>query len=202
MINKEHKILEPFVKTPWKKFTFGEIKLFSKKKSGSYVYSILKKFVKNNILTEEKIGNSILYALNLNETKAQSYAGFLAEYLTHRISYKNIEKISKKIPTSFYILIITGSYAKNTQTKHSDIDIVIISDEIETKKIYAELKLECELSIPKIHLYVFKKSEFLEMLKNKEANYGKEIAKNNLIFSGGENYYRIINEAMQNGFNG
>jgi len=202
MINKEHEILGPFVKIPWKKFTFKEIKQVSKKKSGSYVYSILKKFVKNNVLNQEPVGNNILYSLNINSSKTQSYAGFLVEYITNKKSFENIEKISKKIPTSFYIIIITGSYAKNMQTKNSDLDLVIICDEIEIKKIYAELKLECELSIPKIHLYVFKKSEFLEMLKNKEANYGKEIARNNLIYSGGEIYYRIINEAIQNGFNG
>ena len=58
------------------------------------------------------------------------------------------------------------------------------------------------LNIPPIHLYTFKKSEFLNMLLDTKANYGKEIAKNNLILSGGKEYYKIVSEAIKNGFNG
>lgn len=80
--------------------------------------------------------------------------------------------------------------------------MIICDDAFETKKIYAELKQDCELNIPPIHLYVFKNSEFLKMLLNKEANYGKEIANKNLILFGGEGYYKIISEAVKNGFTG
>ena len=62
-----------------------------------------------------------------------------------------------KIPANFFILLITGSYANNTQKKNSDIDIVIICDNsFEPKKIYSELKHESEMNIPPIHLYVFR----------------------------------------------
>ena len=53
-----------------------------------------------------------------------------------------------------------------------------------------------------VHLYVFKKSEFLTMLLDKKANYGKEIVKNNLLLFGAENYYKIISEAIEHGFHG
>ncbi|MDO8549452.1 MAG: hypothetical protein Q7S39_04765, partial [Ignavibacteria bacterium] len=87
--------------------------------------------------------------------------------------------------------------------KNSDIDITIICDDtLEPKRIYAELKQDCELNIPPIHLYVFKNSEFLNMLLTKGANYGKEIANKNLILFGGEGYYNIISEAVKNGFTG
>ena len=58
------------------------------------------------------------------------------------------------------------------------------------------------MSIPKIHLYVFRKSEFLAMLLERKANYGKEVARNNMILTGGQGYFRIIGEAMRNGFSG
>src|SRR3989344_6918806 len=202
MLNKKHQILEEFVKKPWKKFTFHEIKKLSGKKSESYVYTSLKKFVKSNILKEERAGNVVLYSLNLSSHKTLAYAGFVLEYLSWNkkyIPYKNLEKIISKIPTKFFVFVITGSYANNTQRKDSDIDAVIICDDaFEPKKIYAELKQDCELNIPQIHLYVFKKSEFLSMLLNKEANYGKEIANKNLILFGGEEYYKIISEAIKN----
>ena len=91
-------------------------------------------------------------------------------------------------------------YARKKQTKKSDIDIVILVEN-EPEKVYAELTHLCEMSIPQIHLYVFKTKDFLDMLLDNNANYGKEIVKNNLILHGGEAYFRIINEAISNGFN-
>lgn len=205
MLKKEYEILLQFVKEPWKRFTFKEIKKLSRKKSESYVYNSIKRFVKSGILKEEKAGNVILYSVNLMSLKAQAYSGFAAEHFAwsqKHIPYKDLENLSSKIPTPFYTLIITGSYAKKTQTKNSDIDLVIIVDEnTEPKKIYSQLRLACELNIPEIHLYVFRKSEFLQMLLNNEANYGKEIAKNNLILFGAETYYGVLGEAIENGFN-
>jgi len=81
MLKKEHQILEEFVKKPWKKFTFKEVKKLSGKKSESYVYASLKKFVKLSILKEERAGNVVLYSLNLSSHKTLAYAGFVSEYL-------------------------------------------------------------------------------------------------------------------------
>lgn len=206
MLKKEYQIIKEFVEKPWKKFTFKEIKKLSGKKSESYIYSRLKSFVKNNILFEEKVGNVVLYSLNLKSLKTFIYAGFVSEFLgwgKKHIPYESLEKIASKIPTNFFIFIITGSYAKNTQKKDSDIDVVIICDDaLEPKKIYSELRYDCEMNIPQIHLYVFKKTEFLNMLLDKKASYGREIANNNLILFGGEEYYNIISEAIENGFTG
>ncbi len=206
MLKKEHEIMAVFAKTPWKRFTFKEIKKLSGKKSESYVYSSLKKFVKMGLLMEEKAGNVVLYLLNLASLKARTYTGFISEHISwsqKHIPYRDMEKISKGIPTEFYILIITGSYARKTQRPDSDLDMVIVCDDsVDPKRIQAEISQDCKLNIPPIHLYVFRKKGFLEMLTNKEANYGKEIANNNLILSGGKEYYGIINKAIQNGFNG
>lgn len=205
MLNKEHQLLVPLITRPWKRFTFREIKEISKKTSKSYVSAVLKKMVKDKIIQEEKIGNLHLYKLNHHSLKAQSYAGFIAEHLAWNklyLPYLQLQKAAAKVPTPFYVLIVTGSYAKNTQKKTSDIDLALVIDDAEdTKRVYAQLKSTCELSIPEIHLYIFKKSEFLEMLINKEANYGKEIAKNNLLLHGAEAYYQIIDEAIEHGFN-
>ena len=137
--------------------------------------------------------------------KTQVYFGIAAEHAAwnkKHIPFDDLEKISLLIPTGFYTWIITGSYAKNKQKKESDIDIVIlVDDEADTKKVYAAMKFKCEMNIPPIHLYVFKKEEFLEMLLNKEANYGKAIAANNLILYGASEYFGIMSEAIKNGFN-
>ncbi len=206
MLKKEYEILIPFIKEPWRRFTFKDIKNLSRKSSESYVYNSLKRFVKSSILKEEKAGNVVLYSLALENIKTQAYLGIISEYTawnqTH-IPYKEINGLAEKIPAHFYALIITGSYAKMAQRKDSDIDVVIlIENSIESKKVYAELSHYCEMSIPKMHLYVFRKSEFLEMLLSNEANYGKDIVRNNLLLFGAEHYYKIFGEAIKNGFNG
>jgi predicted nucleotidyltransferase len=206
MLKKEYELLKPFVEKPWLKFTFKQVKEYSKKKSKSYTYNVLGKFVKEGILKEENAGNVNLYHLNLNYTKAQIYAGIIAEYTAwnkKHIPYDDINDLLSKIPTSFFIFAVTGSYARNKQTKGSDIDIIVICDDCtEPKKIYAELRHACEMNIPKIHLYVFKKSELLEMLLSDKANYGKEMINNNIIIYGGAEYFKILCEAIKNGFNG
>lgn len=205
MLKKRSKILNIFGGKPWKQFTLREIKTLIKSKSESYTYNSLKQFVKEKVLTEERIGNVILYSINKTPKTAVNLA-LISEYEAwnkKHIPYKPLTKIISKIPTSFFTFIITGSYVKKQQKKDSDIDIVIICDnDVQPKKIYAELRHECEMSIPEIHLYVFTESQFYEMLTNKEENYGKEITKNNLILSGAESYYRIIIEAIRNGFKG
>ena len=206
MIKKEYRLLESFIKKPWKKFKYKEIKNYSKNKSVSYVFTLLKKFAKEGVLNEEKAGNVILYSLNFDSLIGLAYIGFISEYTSFtkkHLSIKNLKKIMKKIPTSFFIFLVTGSYANNTFTKKSDIDVVIICDDsVEIDKVYSELRYESEMSIPKIHLYIFKEIEFFKMLLDNKQNYGKEISKNNLILYGGKEYLKILGKAIKNGFTG
>ena len=132
MLKKEYEILEEFCRKPWKKFTFREIKEISGKSSESYVYNSLKGFAKEGILKEERAGNVVLYSLYLDSMKAHSYAGFVSEYISFfnkHIPIMDLGRLAPKIPTDFYILLVTGSYAKGTQRKDSDMDLVVICDD-------------------------------------------------------------------------
>ena len=205
MLNKESDILYLFAKDPWKQYTFSEIKNLTKKKSKSYIDRVVNKFVNKEILQQTTVGKLRVYSLNINSTKARNFAGFVLEYYgwnKKHIPYMDLQKIMRMIPYRGFVFVVTGSYAKGTQTEKSDIDVVIlIEDSSKSRRVYAELSQYCELNIPPIHLYVFKYNEFIEMLCNKEANYGKEIAKNRLILTGGEIYIKLMEEAIENGFN-
>lgn len=203
ILNKEYWIIESFTRRLWEPLTFKQVKKLSKNKSDNYVHKTLKKFVKAEILMEKKIGNSVLYSVNTN-TKAMNILGFVAEYKSTTIKHiPPIKNIIKKINTAYYSLIITGSYARNQQNKDSDLDLVIICDDKRNpQSIRAQINFESEISIPQIHPYVFTQSQFLEMLTNKEENYGKETAKNSIIITGGKQYFDILQEAIKNGFNG
>ena len=204
MINKENQLLNIFAKEPWRRFTFTELKKISKKKSKSYMDLVLKKFLKEGVLKQEKVGHLPVYSLNLSSSKARVFAGFSLEYESWRkknIPYGDMQKLMNNTPALDYIFIITGSYAKNTQKEHSDIDVaIIIEDSFDPKQVYANLSHICELNIPSIHLYVFRNKEFIEMLCNNEFNYGKEISKNNLILASAQIYLKLIKEAIEHGF--
>lgn len=207
MLRKEYEILQVFAERPWQKQTFKQVQTLSGKRSKSYVYNTLKRLVGEGILKEDAAGNVTLYSLNIESLKAQTYTGIVAEHTAwsrKHIPHTDLERaITKRIPTSFFTLLVTGSYAKNRQKTGSDIDAVILCDDtFEPKKIYAELKHYCEINVPPIHLHVFRKREFLEMILDSEANFGKETARNNLVLFGGGTYYRMIFEAMKNGFTG
>lgn len=202
MLKKTHRILSIFAQQPWRRFTFKEVKKLSGNTSESYVYNTLKDFVKQGILNQEHAGNVLLYSVS-NTQKAIAYLSAAEHHRawnTKHIPHKDMEALMSEMPTKTYTFIITGSYANNTQKKTSDIDVVIIANE--PKKIYAELSHLCELNIPPVHLYVFTEQEFSQMLLDRKANYGKEIAGNNLILRGAETYFEILLEAIQNGFNG
>jgi len=203
MLTKEYTILEPFIHKPWQSLTFKEVKSLSHNRSDNYVHTTLKRLVKKQILKEQKIGNNLIYSIN-NTIFTLNLLGFITEYKAQQskhLPHKNIQKIIHKIKTSFYICIITGSYAKHKQKETSDLDLVIICDNIQSSQsILAQIKLESELMHPEIHPYIFTQAQFYEMLINKEENYGKEIAKNNLIITGGKEYYNIIFEAIEHGF--
>jgi hypothetical protein len=205
-ILKERQVIDRvFLNKPWKSITYSDIQELSGKKSKSFIYSAINRLKQENLIEFKKIGKrTIIYNAKLNTTLSQTYWGFLNEYNSwnkKKIPFKIIENLRAKIPTSFFCLIVTGSYAKDTYTSKSDLDVVIISN-IEPKTIYSELKLESETSMPKVHLFVFKEQEFLSMLLDKKDNYGKEICKNNLIFYGGASYYSILSDAIYHGFKG
>ncbi len=208
IITEQYSIDAAFLNRPWSKLTYKEIQKLSGKRSRSYIYGVLNRLIKEDIIITESIGKSIIYGTNLNSLKVQNYLGFLEQYKAWQSKYippNIILRIGNKLIkiTPFFTFIITGSYAKQLQTKKSDLDVVIICDDsIDPKKIYAELKYESDMSVPKVHLYVFRKREFLAMLLDEKENYGKEIARYHLIFAGGTAYYAILQEAIKYGFKG
>jgi predicted nucleotidyltransferase len=204
VLNKESEILNILAKEPWQGYSFSNIQRLSKKKSKSYLERVLKRFLSEKIIKKENVGNQSIYSIELSSQKARCYAGFTLEHESwnkRHVPYKEMRKAIDKIPTEDHIFMITGSYAKNQQKPTSDIDVIIIIDDAQKPtKVYSELRHLCELTIPTIHLYVFRNKEFAEMLTNKEPNYGKEAAKNNLVLSGGQTYLKLIEEAISHGF--
>ncbi len=201
LTSKELRIIDIFRKNLFKAHTIRAISNIVGTGSYSWTYNTVKKMTEINILNTEQIGHSKLVNINLDSSLAVMYLSFLDEIEAKERKIPHIEKICRLIDRKYFTLIVTGSYAAGTQKKTSDVDVVVIVDDKENvKSLLNTLKNKGGLMIPEIHAYVFCEKEFMSMLLSKEANYGKLIFKNRLIFFGAQNYYRVINEAIKHGF--
>jgi len=203
---KELEMVNIFRKNLFRKENIRSIMKFVSKSSYGWTYNTVERLINLNILIHEKKGKSTLCSLNINSLSSIYYLSLL-DYLeasnAKHIPYKNIIELINNIPVIYFSFIVTGSYAEGKQTKKSDIDIcVIIEDDSDKKRVYNHLFNKGELMIPKVHPLVFTKSEFVQMLLDKEENYGKLLYKKRLIYFGAENYYLIVKEAIRNGFRG
>lgn len=100
--------------------------------------------------------------------------------------YDKIKTINKQ-----FILLLFGSHVKGTDTKNSDIDLLLISNMEDAKVIIEKLEV-----LPlKIHLTPISYESFIEMIKSKEQTVVSEALKKNIILFGIEDYYRLIQNA-------
>lgn len=206
LIKRELLLLKPFIKEPWKEFTLTEIKESTGTKSHHYAFESMKKFASMGMLNERKVGKTNVYKINAKATLTIAYLSFLESIIRDErkdVPYGNLLRIAEKIKSPFYSLIVGGSYAAKKQRPTSDMDVVIIIPNSEDKRTYEIALKEGELMLPEVHGFVFTQEELYLMLTDKkELNYGKELARKHIIFFGGESYYRILLEAIENGFKG
>lgn len=200
LTNNELRILNLFRKDIFLKSSIRGIMKRINSKSYQRVYEAIGSLEKKQIITFEKLGNTNLVHLKMSRNTFINLA-FLDEQENNKIP--NASKIIELKDITDYLIIVTGSYAKDMATKNSDLDLVIITqdkeDVVHIQKLVENLTM---LFIPKIHLYVFTKKDFVEMLTDKKENYGKEIFKNHIILKNAQIYYELINEAIENGFKG
>ena len=157
-------------------------------------YNIVDELI--GIISKEKIGNTNLIKLNLvpnqeiYNVENKRTEDFLAKNSKLRIVKNYIDNLNYP----FLIVLVFGSYVKNTKTESSDIDICIISDNKEkTKELLERLNL---LSLW-LEIQEFTIREFISMIEKTQNNVGHEIVKSNIILYGIENYYNLISKWMK-----
>lgn len=204
LTQKQMRLLELFRKSPFAEYTIREISKKIGNASYSWTYNMANKLINGNILKTRRTGASTACSINLDEPIAIAYLSLLEEAsaFSSKVPKHAISRILKAVPTPYFTLLVAGSYAKGTQTEKSDLDVIVITDEISTQKVMNYVNHEAELAVPEVHPYIFKKSEFLAMLLDKNENYGKEAFRNRLIFHNPEAYYSILREAIVHGFRG
>lgn len=180
------KILQYLLDNKEEQFTINQI---SKNLNLNYriAHTQIKLLETENLIKLQKAGKSLLCSLT-NKFNEKIY---LAENERRNklLENKDFAQIINKYKNAkqTYILLLFGSYVKNKQTKHSDIDLMAITEQ--PREIEEITKL-----IPKnIHLTTTTYQEFLNMKNSNEKTVGKELIKNNIILIGIEEYYGLIN---------
>ena len=192
-------IIGVFRKALFESYTIRDIMKKTGKKTYPWTFDAVMKLANIGVIKMETKGKAKLCSVDLYNQVALSYLSLLDELEANSKKIPHLDEILGCIQTSFFVLLIGGSYASGEQTKKSDLDIcVIVDDTLKTKSI--ENFHANKLMVPQLHPFVFKKKEFLEMLLNKEANYGKLLFKKHLIAFGAKNYYIMIREAAEHGF--
>ena len=153
----------------------------------------LQRLIKKDIVRVRTIGKSKLCSLNREHFSSDIYNAE-DERKSELLKNKDIDQLLKqilyKIKTGFFSLLLFGSYAKKTQTKNSDIDLIFIFKdagfEDKVKEILSLIPL-------KTHSLVFSEEEFIRMKDSKEPNVIKEALEKYVILYNIEGFYRIKN---------
>lgn len=187
------KILKFLLSNKTREFTIREL---SRQLSVDYktIYLNIQQLIEEEIIISKRAGQTVLCSIDLRKFNQDIFNAEFSrrlDILGNKDIYVLFNRISE-IKSPFFTLLVFGSYASGKQRKGSDIDIMLISDDLAITK---EIK-DIISTIPlKIHFIDFSSKEFLSMLKTTEFNVGKETFNNNVLLFGIEDYYRLIQNA-------
>ena len=197
------RIFEPLTKNMLKEYSIKEIKESCGEKSNNAIALALKKFKEENLIKERRVGRSLLYTLNIDNDLVFNYITLINTKKLPKPVLRAIERIKEDVEkhTSFFSIVVFGSYAIRKQTKDSDLDVAVFIEEENKRKIIEAAIKSSELKTPlEIHGHVISKEEFLEMLKIDNENLGKQIARKHLSIYNSHIFYSLLKRGIKNGF--
>lgn len=189
MKNKNVDVVIALIENPEDQVNISQL---SKKLKMDYknTYNIIKKLEKENLIILNRFGNAYNCILN----KKINPLIFEAEYRRREelLKNKNFKVLFNKLHSIMtpFVALIFGSYAKKKATQYSDIDLMLVYN----KNIEKNINIERTISLLPldIHTVTFSYDEFLKMAKSREFSVVAEAIKHNIILTGIEEYYRLI----------
>lgn len=150
-----------------------------------------------DIIDIRKAGKTNL--ISLNQEADYSYL-VEAEKFKRELFYKKypslkimLKKIIKQSKSSFFILLVFGSYAKERARKDSDLDLlVIVSNQKQAEIIEKVISSIARISPIKIHETIINEKSFVSMFQKKELNVVLEAKNKHILIYGDELYYKLI----------
>jgi len=186
MANEINEILRILIENKEEKHSIRRLSLIREINYKS-AYLAAKKLEKEGSITLERIGNTInCFFNNKFDERVFLVESKRREDLLKNSDFKVIFSRLNNIKFPF-ICLVFGSYSKGKNDKHSDIDLLFITDN--EKEINKEISI-----IPKIHPTIISFHEFDKMAKTNEFSVVKEAMKHNIILIGIEDYYRLVKD--------
>jgi predicted nucleotidyltransferase len=157
------------------------------------VNSALKSLVKKGIVIEKKVGKTLVYFLDKNNIYSDSL-GFNRYTLQREIAFikknRTIFKAIQEIENHHFSwnVILFGSYSKGTETKQSDVDLIVTCIPSKEKEITNFIKsLEHKYGI-NFSPVVLPMHEFSNIKKDNPELWN-DLKLYGIVFKGGDSFY-------------
>ncbi len=192
MKSKEVDVLKLLIENKEKELSINQIaKLL--KKDYKNTHNIVTRLSKMQLIKLEPFGKSYRITM-FNKPHPLIYE---SEYLRRQELLKNkdiavMHDSFNSLYSKLYVLLVFGSYAKNTQTKHSDIDLMFIVPDMAEETMEKGIKNITGILPLKVHINVFKESDFIAMRNSKKVTVGSEAIMKNIVLHGIESYYELV----------
>lgn len=168
-------------------------------------YNHINEMEKEGIIQIDKIGSAKQCSLNFSSPKTRHLLEYLDIEKKEELYKENprlkivdnlITKLTEKFISKIYSIVLFGSYAKETATKQSDIDILFIVGNMKDRNLRESIERESASyqysHNIKISPLITDIEEFKKMLNSKELNVGKEVKEHGISLYGHEFFWRII----------
>jgi Fe2+ or Zn2+ uptake regulation protein len=189
MDNEKLRILNLLIENKEKKYSIRQISL-ERKINYKSAYQAINKLSEEGVLQLEIKGNITLCSFN---NKFNQSVFIVEEYRREqlikdkkfRAVYNGLRHVNE-----FLIAVLFGSHAKGNADKNSDIDLLVVTEDVST------IREELSILPFKIHITDVNMKDFIMMLMTKEATVVSEALKKNVILVGIEDFYRVMNNAI------
>jgi predicted nucleotidyltransferase len=173
-------LLTLFFTNPNQKYYLRELQRTLGYSAGSIRRELIK-FQTDNLFNTQKVGNLLYYSLNTKHPLFKELKAIVSKTVGVEARLKKVVSSIKDIKVVF----IYGSFAKNTGSTASDIDLFIIGN-VEENTLVSELrKLEKGLK-REINYSLYSKQDFVKQ-KRKRNSFIRDLLGNPKIFLIGDN---------------
>jgi len=200
---KREKILEIFLKAPFKEIHLREIARLSGV-SVNNVDNSLRLFVKDNIFIRREVSNMVFFKPNLENEELLKILEYL-EYKKKKMFYDKNRKIARLVQKytedivalsdkKIQLVILFGSVARGEWTKSSDIDILVVTSrkENEVTSILNKAKIDAGILL-EIRPISTTMEKFIEGFKKKTEFYD-ELWKDRVVLYNEFIFWQLIKE--------
>jgi len=155
-------------------------------------FRLLKSLVEKKQLKVKKVGKTNVYEFLKNDL---TYQVFIHHVTKRKLNFKERYPLIYKRLNEFLsdarldgISIIFGSYAKGSETKNSDIDLLCVTNQKNIREISQTFKTKYNLNI---QIVVVKNSDF-KNIKKDNPEFWNDLIDYGLILSGFDSYFKEV----------